>query len=263
MPPRPAPELFDTELRALRRDRAARQGPELFVFERAFADCLDRLSLMQRPFGRALLIGAPDRQWPARLGALAGQVDVADPGPLFAQAAAGQRIVEDAWEPPVEAYDLVVTVGTLDTVNDLPRALLAIRRAMKAESLFLAALSGGETLPRLRAAMREADALGGTATPHVHPRIEAAALSPLLASVGFVNAVVDVDRLAVSYRSFRRLVEDLRRMAGTNLLLQRSRQSLSKRAYAAAAASFASAGDGERTVETFEILHFACWSPAR
>ena len=58
------PPLFDMELRALRRDRAARQGPELFLFERTFEDCLDRLSLFRRHFTRAVLIGCPDRGWP-------------------------------------------------------------------------------------------------------------------------------------------------------------------------------------------------------
>ena len=37
------PSLFDMELRALRRDRAARMGPELFLLDRAFYDCVDRL----------------------------------------------------------------------------------------------------------------------------------------------------------------------------------------------------------------------------
>src|SRR5437899_2283708 len=121
--------LFDMELRALRRDRAARMGPELFLFERAFADCLERLALMPRRFDRALLIGCPDAEWPKRLGGLVQSVDVRDPGPLFARAAGGETIIEDAWTPAPETYDLVLAIGTLDTVNDLPRALLAIRLA--------------------------------------------------------------------------------------------------------------------------------------
>src|SRR3982751_1174630 len=70
-----SPELFDMELRALRRDRAFRNGVELFLYERAFADCLDRIGLVQQSFRSALLIGCPDPDWPARLGELADQVD--------------------------------------------------------------------------------------------------------------------------------------------------------------------------------------------
>ena len=58
------PLLFDPDLRAMRRDRAARAGAELFLYERAFADCLERIALMQRRFGDALLIGCPDPAWP-------------------------------------------------------------------------------------------------------------------------------------------------------------------------------------------------------
>jgi SAM-dependent methyltransferase len=249
------------KLRALRRDRAARQGPELFLLERAFDDCLDRIALMRRRFGGALLIGCPDPGWPERLRDFADRVEVTDPGLVAAGAAGGAQIVEDAWEPAQSSYDLVLAVGTLDTVNDLPRALVAIRRSMKGGGLLIGAMSGGDTLPRLRAAMRDADAASGEATPHVHPRIEASALAPLLASAGFANPVVDIDRVAVSYPSFSSLVRDLRRMAATNILTQRSRQPVSRAGYLAAAQSFSAAGDGERTSESFEILHFAGWSP--
>src|SRR6478672_5546729 len=57
------PDLFDMELRAWRRDRAARLGPELFLYERALEDCLERLRMMPRKFGRALIIGCPDPRW--------------------------------------------------------------------------------------------------------------------------------------------------------------------------------------------------------
>ena len=255
------PDLFDLQLRAQRRDRAARSGPELFLLQRAFEDCIERISLVRRRFERALLIGCPDPAWAAQLRDFADRVDVIDPGELFARVADGEQLMEDAWEPEPATYDLVLSVGTLDTVNDLQRVLMAVRWSMRPGGLFLGALSGGETLPRLRSAMRAADALAGDATPHVHPRIEASALAPLLAQVGFLNPVVDVDRVAVGYRSFAQLIADLRRMGATNILTQRARRPLSKRAAAAAGESFMAAAEGERVTETFEILHFACWSP--
>ena len=122
-------------------------------------------------------------------------------------------------------------------------------------------MSGGDTLPQLRSAMRAADLVMGIASPHVHPRIEASAIAPLLSHAGFVTPVVDVDRAQVSYTSFEDLITDLRKMGATNLLSARSRQSLSKPALAAARQRFAAAADGSRTVETFEILHFAAWTP--
>lgn len=255
------PVLFDMQLRAERRDRAARIGPELFLYERVFADCLDRLSLLQRRFGKAALIGCPDAGWPDRLRTAADDVDAFDPGRRFAEAAGGRPLIEDQWDAPRRVYDLVVAIGTLDTVNDVAGALRSVFSAMKPNALLIGALSGGETLPQLRSAMRAADVVAGVACPHVHPRIEAAALAPLLSQAGFARPVVDVDRVEVSYQSFERLVADLRAMGATNILAERSRRSLSKPSLTAAQMTFSEAGDGHKTIETFEILHFAAWTP--
>jgi hypothetical protein len=254
-------ELFDMELRAMRRDRAARLGPELFLLSRAFDDCLERIAINERRFARGLLIGCPDPQWPPRLREVVDAVEVRDPGSLFAVAAGGQAIVEDAWASEAEPFDLVLAVGTFDTINALPLALGLVRRAMRGDALFIGALSGGETLPQLRSAMRAADAVSGAAAPHVHPRVEASALAPLLSQAGFVNPVVDVDRVSVSYPSLDRLVTDLRAMAATNLLSARPRF-ISRAGLAAARGSFAATGNGEKTIEVFEILHFAAWTSA-
>jgi NADH dehydrogenase [ubiquinone] 1 alpha subcomplex assembly factor 5 len=249
--------LFDIDLRSRRRDRASRVGPELFLAERVFADCLDRLSLVPRRFANALLIGCPDPAWPARLPA--DSVDIGDPGPLFAARAGGEPITEDDWRPDGSAHDLIVSIGTLDTVNDLPRALRLLFEAMTNDALLIGAVSGGDTLPRLRGAMRVADAVAGPALPHVHPRIEASALAPLLSRAGFVMPVVDVDRVEVRYPDLGRLVNDLRAMAATNVLTERPRRSLSASAYRAARRAFAENATDGRTTEIFEILHFAAW----
>ena len=110
--------------------------------------------------------------------------------------------------------------------------------------------------------MRSADSVTGEASAHVHPRIEASALAALLSAAGFARPVIDVDRVEIAYGSFERLVADLRSMAATNVLTQRSRRPLTRVAAAAAAESFTAAGDSQRTVETMEILHFAAWTPS-
>src|SRR5256885_439762 len=61
------------------------------------------------------------------------------------------------------ALDLVVSAFALQTVNDLPGVLIQIRRALKPDGLFLAALLGGETLAELREslAVAESELTGG------------------------------------------------------------------------------------------------------
>ena len=250
------------DLRALRRDRARRSGPALFLFERTFEDIAERISIVRRRFRSALLIGCPDPAIPARLLSLADRVSIRDPGPLFALDAGGDRLREDGDRLEQAAYDLCVAIGTLDTINDLPLALANIRSALQPDSLLIGAMSGGDTLPQLRAAMRAADAVTNAAAPHVHPRIDAPSLCGLLGKVDFINAVVDVDRVPVSYPDFQSEIADLRAMAGTNLLTARPKVSLSRAQFDAAAMAYAGQQVSGRVIETFEILHFAAWTPA-
>ena len=114
---------------------------------------------MDLRFDRALMIGCPNPSWIPQLSGFATTIDVYDPGNSFTFLAEGSKIVEDHWEPPRGAFDLVIAIGTLDTVNDLPLALKLIHYGMRKGGLFIAALSGGETLPHLRASMRSPDAL--------------------------------------------------------------------------------------------------------
>lgn len=247
--------------RALRRDRAFRAGPAMFLYERAFTDILDRLATVRHSFSSALLIGTPDPRWPDMLGEFAGRVTAMDPGCQFAKAAGGLQVREDELDLEPGSFDLIVAPGTLDTVNDLPQALLRLRFLLRPDSLLIGAMPGGETLPRLRQAMRSADIATGAASPHVHPRVEPAALAGLLGSAGFAMPVVDIDRVNVSYRHFRALVADLRKMGATNILTARPRVSLTRAALAAAEQDFRR-GEPERTTEQFELLHFAAWTPS-
>lgn len=240
--------LFDQRLRAMRLDRALRRGPELFLHERSFEDILDRLSLIRRRFDKALLIGRFEGAWRDRLLEYAQSVDVIDADALLTV------------EPG--AYDLCVAASGLDTVEDLPNALLTVRFALREDSLLIGAVPGGETLPALRAAMRAADKQMGAATAHVHPRIEPAGLTSLLTSAGFAMPVVDVDRIQVTYKSLWDLIRDLRAMGATNILSARSRRPLSRVAAIAAAEQFNAAAHDGRVTELIEILHFAAWTPA-
>jgi NADH dehydrogenase [ubiquinone] 1 alpha subcomplex assembly factor 5 len=255
-------DLFDMDARAARRDRASRTGPVLFLYERAFTDILDRLATIRRGFSSALLIGTPDRRWPDMLAQFAERVTVVDSGCEFARAAGGIQVREDAIDLDPESFDLIVAAGTLDSVNDLPQALLRLHLLLKPDSLLIGVMAGGETLPRLRQAMRSADMAIGTASPHVHPRVEPSALAQLLGSAGFAMPVVDIDRVPVAYRHLRTLVADLRGMGVTNILSARPRTGLSRVALAAAERDFGGDGPGSRTTETFELLHFAAWTPA-
>jgi SAM-dependent methyltransferase len=247
--------LFDHRLRALRRDRAARTGPELFLYDRAFDDCLERLADIRSEFSDVLLIGCPNPAWPHSLGSR--RVTVVDPGPLMAELAGGQCAELETLPFDGGTFDLVLCIGVLDTANLLPLAAAALHLVLKPGGLLLGAIAGGQSLPRLRKAMLAADAVAGHASPRLHPRIEGPGLAQLLTEAGFSMPVVDVDRVVLDYPSLDGLVRDLRAMGTTNILNARSLLPISRAAFAAARAAFL---DGApRAEEQVDILHFAAW----
>ncbi|HEV2078361.1 MAG TPA: class I SAM-dependent methyltransferase [Allosphingosinicella sp.] len=162
------------------------------------------------------------------------------------------------------SFDLVTSVGTLDSVNDLPGALTLIRRVLRPDGLFLGAFAGAGSLPRLRSAMLAADsAEGAAASPRIHPQIDIRAAGDLLQRAGFSLPVVDGDTVTVRFSGLPALVSDLRSMAATNSLSARSQLPITRRGFAAAIADFEENADsGGKTPERFEILYLIGWSPS-
>ena len=254
---------FDRRLRRLRRDRAAARAGEAVYLHRLAADeLLERLDLVRRDFTRALDLGCGDSYLTARLRERGIDVIAADPGFAFARAAGSVQCDEDRLPFTDGAFDLIVSVGLLDTVNDLPGALLLARRALRLDGLFLAAMAGAGSLPRLKSAMLAADAEGGAA-PRIHPQIDVRAAGDLLVRAGFALPVADTHGVDVRFPDLFALVRDLRAMGATNLLAARSRKPIGRFGLAAAAAEFAANADPDgKTAERFEILQLLGWAPS-
>jgi SAM-dependent methyltransferase len=254
---------FDRALRRLRRDRAARAGSDAaYLHRRAADELLARLDFDARDFRNALDLGGG---WGSLAGDLAaGGLNVvkADSGGLFARG--GVQCDEDRLPFADGAFDLIVSVGALDTINDLPGALTLIRRALRPDGLFLAAFAGAGSLPRLRTAMRAGeDAEGRDPAPRLHPQIDVRAAGDLLGRAGFALPVADVESVTVRFSGLPALVRDLRGMAATNLLAARARTPFTRLGYAAAMAAFAADADPDgKTAERFEIIHLSGWAPS-
>ena len=255
---------FDRRLRRIRRDRAAGCfGQADYLHTLIGEDLLDRLDSVTRPFSEALVLGAAGALVLDGLRARGIAVTAADPGFAFARAADGVQSDEDRLPFADGRFDLVVSIGLLDSVNDLPGALVLIRRALRPDGLFLGAFAGAGTLPRLRAAMLAADAVMDGAAPHIHPQIDVRAAGDLLARAGFALPVVDGHGLDVRFPDFASLVRDLRAMGATNVLANRARRPVTRHGLAAAMADFAGhAGADGKTAERFEIVHLLGWAPA-
>ena len=255
----PAPEIFDRQLRRVRRDRAAPGfAAHSFLHARMAIELLERLDSVQRPFARALDLGCLDGRIGKALEARGIEVVSADPGYRFARSAGGVQCDEDRLPFADASFDLVVACGGLDQVNDLPGALVLIRRVLRPDGLFLGAFPGAGSLPRLRSILLDAE---DRAVARLHPQIDVRSAGDLLARAGFALPVADGERVTVRYGSLFRLLEDLRGAAATNLL--KDTPPLTRAALARAAELFAAAADPDgKTAETVEIVQLLGWAPA-
>ena len=207
------PEIFDRNARRIQRGRVGGGG---FLNETLANDLLERLDSIKREFRRALIIGA-EPLLSAGLTARSIAYDVTDPAP----ARAALAMEEDRLTITATTYDLVLASGTLDTVSDLPGALLLIRRALVPDGLLLANFFGAPSLPALRHAIALVDGQEGRAVARLHPQIDVRSGGDLLVRAGFALPVADVDTLDIGYVSLGRLLADLRAAAATNVLAQR------------------------------------------
>ncbi len=262
-----SPVIFDRALLRDRRRRAAALGPVTFLLDRAADDLADRLAAVLRRFDLALDLGTPGEAVHTALSGL-GSVGTVVKSEAIPPAAArpGTFIVADEEALPFGdgTLDLIVSALVLQFVNDLPGALVQIRRALKPDGLFLAALVGGETLTELRQSFAAAESeVEGGASPRVAPFADLRELGALLQRAGFTLPVTDVDRLTVRYGSVFGLMHDLRRMGATNALHARRRTPLKRATLMRMAEIYAQrfADSDGRVHATFEIIWLSGWAP--
>jgi SAM-dependent methyltransferase len=245
------PRLFDRDAILRRRTRAARIAGDTFLRQEAVEAIAERLSAVNRHFGRGVLIDS-GADVPAVLAHHAGNWTRVEPGH------------DEALGLEPQSFDLAVSILALHAVNDLPGVLAQIRRALKPDGLFMAALFGGATLFELREALAagELETTGGV-SPRVYPFADVRDLGGLLQRAAFALPVADVERTTVLYREFSSLVRDLRALGETNALTERSLKPLSRETLAATLAHYGahhSEPDG-RLRATFEIVYLTGWAP--
>ena len=251
-----SPAIFDRQLLRRRLARAQTLGPAPFLVDRVAQELGERLGVVLRQFERAVDLGTPTD---AVVQALAASGKVAT-----VISAHSLAIDEEALPFADASLDLVTSALSLQFVNDLPGTLIQIRRALKPDGLFLAALIGGESLNELREAFAQAESeIEGGVSPRVAPFADLRELGALLQRAGFALPVVDSDKLTVRYQSVVALMHDLRRMGATNILSERRRVPLKRKTLARMAEIYAQRfadADG-RLRATFEVVWLLGWAP--
>jgi SAM-dependent methyltransferase len=253
------PRIFDRAAYRARRARAARLDGDMFLADDAAGHVAMRLGAINRRFAQGLDIHSRAAVFPALRPFAQNWVRTG-----FAWDRPSVIADEEALPFADGSFDLVTSLLSLHAVNDLPGALVQIRRALKPDGVFIGALFGGETLQELRNAFAtaEAEILGGI-SPRVAPFGDCRDLGGLLSRAGFALPVADVERTTVHYRESARLFEDLRALGETNVLAGRSAKFLPPRILEAVTREYAARfSDSEgRFTATFDIVFLTGWAP--
>ena len=245
-------DIFDRRARRRRALRAAPGRGGHDFLHRALAEGIaGRLTGVRRDFARALDIGG----WVAPLLA---------PGAVTLGLGPDAAVIGEEDRLPFAdgSFDLVVSAGVLQTVGDLPGALILARRVLAPDGLFMASLFGGATLSELRADLLAAESeLTGRAAARVAPMVDASEAGALLNRAGFALPVVDVDRLTVRYDHLFAALADLRGIGEGNVLS--GRVPLRRDVLADAARRFGDrAGPDGRIAVAVDVVTLTGWAPA-
>lgn len=184
----------------------------------------------------------------------------------LAPAFAGSGVVGDEEHLPFrnQSFDLVFSPLSLHWTNDLPGALIQLRRALKPDGLLLAAMFGGGTLHELRQSLMAAELeVEDGVSPRVSPFAEIRDAGGLLQRAGLALPVADMDTITVTYEHPLKLLADLRGMGEQNCIIERRRSFMRRQTLMRAMEIYLerySLPDG-RVSATFEVIYLTGWSP--
>lgn len=260
--------IFD---RRLQRQWLARHAETIrggdFLRQHVAGDLAERLGVVTRQFERGLVLGAGSG---AAAPVIVGTGKIADlligePIAELIGPRAGSIVVDSEALPFADAsFDVIVSLLDLHAVNDLPGALIQMRRAMRPDGLLMAAMIGGSSLSELALAFASAESdLKGGASPRVAPMIDLRDLGHLLQRAGFALPVTDLDRLSLTYAEPMALMRELRCLGLGNALVARIRRPLDRALLQGVVEAYANLAPaaGGRVAATIEILTATAWSP--
>ena len=257
------PMIFDRAAIRRYRERAAATVHEVAPILQDVADrLLDRLNDTTRRFTRALDIGGRGVTAPT-LRARGIWTVATDLSPaMAARNGAPMAAADEEFLPFAPAsFDLVVANLSLHAINDLPGALIQLRRTLVPDGLFLASLPALGTLAELRTALVETEAeLTGGVAPRVAPFPDLRDGAALLQRAGFALPVADAEDITLRYATPFNLLRDLRHAGEANAVIARSRRPPSN-LLLPAALSRITASDGTLSA-TLRVAMLTGWAPA-
>lgn len=153
-------------------------------------------------------------------------------------------------------FDLVFSNLMLQWCDDLDGCLRELRRVTAAHGLLLFSTLGPDTLQELRAAWSEVD--GAT---HVNGFVDMHDIGDALIRAGFVEPVMDVEHITMTYDDVFALMRDLKRIGAHNVTAGRARNLTGRERMRKLSAAYEKSRRDGRLPATYEVVYGTAWAP--
>lgn len=169
-----------------------------------------------------------------------------------------QYICGDAESLPLvkNSAELVFSSLMLQWCNDLDVAFTQIKSTLTKQGLFLFATLGPDTLKELRSSWAEVDD-----DVHVNTFIDMHDVGDALIRAGFVEPVLDVENIIMTYDDCSSLMKDLKTLGANNADDDRSRGLTGKNKIEGLESAYEKYRSAGRLPATYEVVYGHAWIP--
>ena len=140
--------------------------------------------------------------------------------------------------------------------NDLPATFVELHRVLRVDGLLMFSTFGPDTLKELRRAFHGVDQHN-----HLNRFTDMHDIGDMLVHSGFVEPVMDMEYLTLTYDDVRGVLQDLKTIGAHNATAGRSRGLMGKNAWARLIENYEQLRKNGKLPATFEVVYGHAWKP--
>ena len=142
----------------------------------------------------------------------------------------------------------------LQWCNDLPATFRELHRVLQPEGLLMFSTFGPDTLQELRVAFRGVDGYN-----HINRFIDMHDIGDMLVASGFADPVMEMEKITLTYKDVRDVMQDLRSIGAHNATVGRAPGMMGKTRWARILQNYEDLRRDGKLSATFEIIYGHAW----